>query len=267
MTEPASAALAPDVKACCAQLYASDAVRALIGDSLHPGGTGLSSHLAETLGASAELTVLDVACGRGTSAVHLARTIGCRVVGVDYSAANVAAADQAAETGNVGPLCTFIEGDAESLPIGDGSVDIVICECALCTFPDKPKAAREFARVLRRGGRVGITDVTSTGHLPGLDGLLAWIACIADAKPVDEYATLLREANFHVTAMEDHRDALIRLIDTVRARLVIGKAVLTRVSLDDMGWDQNQAHALAVSVTEAVRHGDLGYALLTAHRL
>ena len=40
------------------------------------------------------------------------------------------------------------------------SFDAVVCECAFCTFPDKPTAAAEFARVLRPGGRVGITDVT-----------------------------------------------------------------------------------------------------------
>ena len=50
----------------------------------------------------------------------------------------------------------------------------VVCECAFCTFPDKSRAAAEFARVLRSGGRVGISDLTRSGELPGeLDGLLA----------------------------------------------------------------------------------------------
>jgi len=41
----------------------------------------------------------------------------------------------------------------EQLPLNDAEVDAIICECAFCTFPDKPGAAREFARVLKPGGR------------------------------------------------------------------------------------------------------------------
>ena len=51
-------------------------------------------------------------------------------------------------------------GDAERLPLPDNTFDALVCECAFCTFPDKATAAAEFARVLRPGGRVGITDVT-----------------------------------------------------------------------------------------------------------
>jgi ubiquinone/menaquinone biosynthesis C-methylase UbiE len=65
----------------------------------------------------------------------------------------------------------------------------VICECAFCTFRDKSAAASEFARVLKPGGKVGLSDLTRSGILPAeLDGLLAWVACIADARPISEYA-------------------------------------------------------------------------------
>lgn len=265
MSDAASILPAAEIKACCAELYASDAVRLLVGESLHPGGTALTTHLAELMGITSDSTVLDVACGKGVSAVHLAQTVGCRVVGVDYSAANVAAARQAAEAYGVDVRCTFVEGDAESLALGDHSVDAVICECALCTFPNKPTAVAEFARVLRPGGHVGITDVTSTGNLPGLEGLLAWIACIADARSVDEYQELLHGAAFHTDVIEDHRNAVIRLIDTVRVRLVIGNAVLSPAAVEAAGWDPRQAGAMAEAAVNAVRSGDLGYALITAH--
>jgi len=265
VSDAASLLLAAEIKACCAQVYASDAVRLLVGESLHPGGTALTAHLAELMGITSDSTVLDVACGRGVSAVHLAQTVGCRVIGVDYSTANVAAARQAAEVSGVGARCTFVEGDAESLALEDHSVDAVVCECALCTFPNKPRAVAEFARVARPGGRVGITDVTSTGHLPGLEDLLAWIACIADARSVDEYQGLLHGAAFHTDVIEDHSGALIRLIDTVRARLVIGTAVLSPAAVEAAGWDLRQAGAMAEAAVIAVRSGDLGYTLITAH--
>jgi arsenite methyltransferase len=154
---------------------------------------------------------------------------------------------------------------AESLPLADRSVDAVICECALCTFPNKPRAVAEFARVLRPGGRVGITDVTSTGHLPGLEGLVAWIACIVDARSVAEYRELLRDAAFHTDITEDHRDALVRLIDMVRACVVIGKALLSSTHTEAAGWDPRQTAAMAEAAINVVRSGDLGDALITAH--
>ena len=60
-------------------------------------------------------------------------------------------------------LVRFEQGDAERLTLDDGQFDAVICECAFCTFPDKRAAAAEFARVLKPGGTVGLTDLTRSG--------------------------------------------------------------------------------------------------------
>lgn len=91
----------------------------------------------------------------------------------------------------------FERSDAETLPFSDGSFDALICECAFCTFPNKAAAAREFFRALRRGGRVGISDLTRAEILPkDLDGLLAWVACIGDAQTVEGYVAYLQDAGF-----------------------------------------------------------------------
>jgi arsenite methyltransferase len=86
----------------------------------------------------------------------------------------------------------------------------VVCECAPCTYPDKPAAAREFACVLRPGGRVGVTDVSvDPDRLPTELGTLgAWVACVADARPAGEYADILAGAGLRVTGIE-HYDAAI----------------------------------------------------------
>src|SRR5207244_4203806 len=90
---------------------------------------------------------------------------------------------------------SFQVGDAERLPVAEASFDAIICECAFCTFPEKSAAANEFARVLRFGGQVGLSDLTRGRALPKeLDGLLAWIACIADAQSVETYVQYLRTA-------------------------------------------------------------------------
>src|SRR5579859_949314 len=173
---------AANLKLCCAAAYTSDWARLLLGDSFHPGGLALTERLGTLLSLGPGVRVLDVAAGKGTSAIHLARTFGCAVVGVEYGGDAVAAAVQAAEAAGVAHLARFEQGDAERLAAPDGSFDAVICECAFCTFPDKRAAAAELARVLRPGGRVGLSDLTRAGEIPAdLRGLLAWIACIADA--------------------------------------------------------------------------------------
>jgi ubiquinone/menaquinone biosynthesis C-methylase UbiE len=171
------------VKTCCATLYESDLTQFLLGDSFHPGGLQLTGELGRVLRLGPASRVLDVACGKGTTAVFLAKEFGCGVLGIDYGEHNVAAARSLAQADHVDSRVQFECGDADNLPFADAAFDAVICECAFCTFPDKVASAREFFRVLRRGGHAGISDLTRERALPAeLDGLLAWIACIGDAQ-------------------------------------------------------------------------------------
>ena len=173
-----------DIKVCCAMFYQSDLVRMLLGDVLHPGGLELTCHLGEVTGLKEADRVLDIACGRGVSAVYLAKHFGCHVTGLDYGPENIATAEAHASTEGVSYLTTFRQGDAEGLPFDDGSFDVVISECSFCTFPDKTRAASEMARVLRPDGRLGLTDMTVSGPLPeDIQSMLAWVTCIAWSSP------------------------------------------------------------------------------------
>src|SRR5438876_5477668 len=78
------------LKGCCAAVYEGEAVRFLLGGSWHPGGVRLSEEMARQAGISARDRVLDVACGRGASALAVAGRFGCSVVGVDLSAVALA---------------------------------------------------------------------------------------------------------------------------------------------------------------------------------
>ena len=71
-----------EVKICCATFYQSDLARVLLGDVLHPGGLALTRYLGGAIGLGPGDRVLDVACGRGASAVHLAERFGCHVTGL-----------------------------------------------------------------------------------------------------------------------------------------------------------------------------------------
>ena len=262
------AGFAPEtLKSCCAAVYASDWATLLLGESFHPGGLALTERLGHLLRLGPTTTVLDVAAGRGSSAIHLARTFGCRVIGVDYGDANVAAAQQAARTAGVQALVSFQTGDAERLPLPDRSVDAIICECAFCTFPDKPTAAREFARVLRPGGRLGLSDLTQEGPLPPeLRGLLSWVACLGDARPVAEYVAQLVAAGFTAPLVERHDDDLLALARQVRGRLVAADLLHKLGQLKLPVGDLEQAQATARAAEVAVAAGRFGYVVLVASR-
>jgi arsenite methyltransferase len=252
------------IKACCADASASDWARFLIGDSMHPGGVELTERLGDLLELGPGSRVLDVAAGRGISALALARRFGCHVVGIDLSSANVLAArKQAAHTG-FARATSFEVADAEALPFAGREFDAVICECAFCTFPDKPRAASEMARVTRPGGRLGLSDLVRRGELPGeLQTLAGWAACIADARPEAEYVELLEDAGFRQPSLEIHDDALIRLVDDIRGRLLGAELFAKLGKFDLAGADMGQAGAIARAADAAARKGLLGYILLT----
>jgi SAM-dependent methyltransferase len=256
-----------DVKSCCAAAYGSDVVAMLLGDSYHPGGPALTRHLAGLLGLTAGDRVLDVASGRGSTALILAGEYGTRVDGVDLSAGNVALARGAADAAGLADRVAFTVADAELLPYPDGTFDTVVCECALCTFPDKATAAAQFARVLRRGGRVGIADVVAdTTRLPAeLTSLAAWVACVADARPLDENAAILTRAGLRVTHTERHDTAMLRMIGQVEARLSLVR-MTARGRAEAIGVDFDRAPEVLAAARTAVADGVLGYALLLADR-
>lgn len=253
------------IKQCCANLYESDFAKLLLGDSFHPGGLRLTERLGTLLGLTAESRVLDIASGQGTSALFLAENFGCEVLGIDYSRQNVEQANAAAVAKGIDGRVSFRQGDSEGLPVADCSFDAIICECAFCTFPDKPAAAGEFARVLRGGGSVGLSDLTRGAVLPReLDGLLAWIACIADAQPVDSYIQFLTCAGFRVQRIEQHDEALWEMVNQVRTKLLGVEIMVGLKKLDLPGVDLAAAKQMAQAALAAIRQDSLGYAVIHA---
>ena len=256
------------VKQCCARLYESDVARLLLGDSFHPGGLHLTERLGRLLGLGPESRVLDVASGKGTSAIFLAEHFGCEVLGIDYGGQNVQLANELTAANGLGGRVRFELADAEHLPVPDASFDAVICECAFCTFPNKSIAAGEFVRVLRARGQVGLSDLTRVQVLPReLDGLLAWIACVADAQPVERYTACLSAAGLVVEHVESHDEALTDLVQQVRRKLLGAEIMVGLKKLDLPGVDFRAAKETAKRALLAIQDGALGYAILTAVKM
>jgi arsenite methyltransferase len=255
------------VKACCAAAYGQDAVALVLGESYHPGGLALTRRLARALGLRPGQHVIDVASGPGATARLLAAEFGATVDGVDLGQSAVDRARSAAQAAGLPAAVRFCVGDAERLPLPGGTADAVVCECAFCTFPDKAAAAAEFARVLRPGGRVGVTDVTvAAGGLPAeLTTLTAWVACIAGARPLSRYTDILAAAGLRTVRAEQHDNALAAMIDQIEARL----AVLRMTAADHLmaaGVNVDAVLRYTAAARRAVADGRLGYALLVAEK-
>jgi SAM-dependent methyltransferase len=280
-----------EIKVCCATFYQSDLVRMLLGDVFHPGGLALTRHLGEVIGLGPGDRVLDVACGRGVSAVHLAEQFGCHVTGLDYGLENIAAAQAHAADRGVPHLTTFRQGDAEGLPFEDGSFDAVVSECSFCTFPGKATAAAEMARVLRcpepfdgvypersrraqdkpaegrLGGWLGLTDMTVSGPLPDdIRNLLAWLACVAGASTPEDYVATLRIAGFADFTVQRQRDALLEMVNDVRRKLMGVELAIGLGKLDLGDLDLSEGKRLARRAVELIEGGTVSYTLITARR-
>jgi arsenite methyltransferase len=265
--KPAEISSSAEVKQCCANLYESDFAKLLLGESFHPGGLKLTERLGHLLRLGPNSRVLDVASGNGTSAFFLAVHFGCSVTGVDYGKHNVEAATAVVAERGVSSRVRFEQADAEQLPFADTSFDAVICECAFCTFPDKARAAREFARVLRPGAMVGISDLTRTGELSKeLDSLLAWIACITDALPIEKYQEWFSSAGLIPRGTESHDDELLEMVRQVQAKL-LGLEVMKGLKRIDLpGIDLTAVKQMAKAALAAVQSGQIGYAIITAEK-
>lgn len=258
---------AEETKSCCAAAYGNDAVALILGESYHPGGLPLTRRLAERLVLRSGHRVLDVASGPGATARLLAADYDVTVDGVDLGESTVDRARELTGEAGLSAKVRFQVGDAERIPLPENSVDAVVCECAFCTFPDKVTAAAEFARVLRPGGRVGITDVTLTeaGLPPELTTLAAWVACIADAKPLAEYSRILADVGLRTIHTERHDDAVRTMIDQIAARVRLLRMTAPE-QLASAGVDVDAVLNYCVLAKRAVEDGLIGYALLVAER-
>lgn len=153
--------------------------------SLHPRGSESLYDLVGDLALPAGAVVLDAGCGKGRHSVELVRRFGVRVIGVDpapvhleMSAAAVARAESA--TPGIAARIEFAPGRVEQLPLEDGSIDLVWCRDVLGAVADLDAAYREFARVLRPGGRA---VVYQSGLAPDLTDLEAARFAALDGPP------------------------------------------------------------------------------------
>lgn len=144
-------------------------------------------------------TVLDLGSGSGIDAFLAAGLVGPqgRVFGLDMTSEMIALANSAKRSARLDNV-EFLPGEMERVPLDDGSVDVVISNCAVNLSQDKPAVFAEIVRVLRPGGRIAICDPLASDALSPDDRAArgSYVDCFAGAMSVGECAKLLERAGF-----------------------------------------------------------------------
>jgi ubiquinone/menaquinone biosynthesis C-methylase UbiE len=154
-------------------------------------------------------TVLDLGSGGGIDVLLSAKRVGPagKAYGLDMTEEMLALARRnTAEAGAAN--VEWLKGQIEAIPLPAETVDVVISNCVVNLSTDKPAVFNETFRVLRPGGRIGITDVVAEDHLTPEQRAErgAWVGCIAGALSKAEYQAGLTAAGFtEVTVRFTHQ--------------------------------------------------------------
>jgi SAM-dependent methyltransferase len=191
---------------CC-----GDPVTASFGEALYspaerselPDAAALASLGCGNPTAVAELregeTVLDLGSGGGIDVILSARRVGADglAFGLDMTDEMLALARRnAADAGIRNAI--FLRGEIEDVPLPSGSVDVVISNCVINLSTDKPAVFAELGRVVRPGGRIGVSDVVAEDRLSPAERAErgSFVGCIAGALSSSEYRAGLEAAGF-----------------------------------------------------------------------
>ena len=150
-------------------------------------------------------TVLDLGSGGGIDVILSARRVGPTGIayGLDMTDEMLALGRRNAAEAGVANV-HFLKGLIEQVPLPAASVDVVISNCVVNLSTDKPAVFAEMARVLKPGGRIGVSDVVAEDRLAAEERAErgSFVGCIAGALSQGEYEAGLEAAGFERVVVE-----------------------------------------------------------------
>jgi ubiquinone/menaquinone biosynthesis C-methylase UbiE len=150
-------------------------------------------------------SVLEVGCGSGGYAVHLAEKVGCRLVGLDINALGVSNANRLALERGLASEARFEQCDAsKNLPFDDDTFDAVFSNDVLCHLPGRPEVLGEMFRILKPGGRMLFSDALVIGGLVSHEEIATRSSIgFYVYSPPGENERLMEQARFRQTRTTD----------------------------------------------------------------
>jgi ubiquinone/menaquinone biosynthesis C-methylase UbiE len=164
-----------------------------------------SHEIPSLLGLNSKSSVLEIGCGSGRYALHLAEAYGCDVMGLDLNAEGIHNANTLAEQKKLRAHCKFQQADAsQPLAFADRSLDAVFSNDVLCHVPGRQQLLRDVFRVLKPGGRLLFSDALV------VDGMISHqeIATRSSVgyyffSPSGENEKLIESAGLHLISVRD----------------------------------------------------------------
>lgn len=166
---------------------------------LTPGALETVDAVRAHCGLTANSNVLELASGKGATAVTLAAEYGCRVVGVDGYASFVRASRDLAIERGVAARAAFVIADGGRAPVRDGAFDAAICIGAPSIVGTK-RCFRAMHRAMRMGGIAVASDWTWATDSPPAEAVPAGVK--APFVTLDAYTAVVREAGFEIVVAE-----------------------------------------------------------------
>jgi len=193
--------------ACCADKQFGAALYDTLDDV--PDAAALASIGCGNPVAVADLdageVVLDLGSGGGIDVLLSARRVGPtgKAYGVDFTPEMLDLARRNAADAGASNV-EFLDGHIEAVPLPDGSVDVVISNCVINLSTDKPAVFAEMHRLLRPGGRIGVSDVVTEDRLSDVERIErgSYVGCIAGALAVADYRAGLEAVGFTDVSIE-----------------------------------------------------------------
>jgi len=154
-------------------------------------------------------TVLDLGSGAGFDAFLAVKKVGNngKVIGVDMTEEMIKKARENARKYNYKNV-EFKLGDIENLPVKENSIDVIISNCVINLAPDKDKVFAEAYRVLKKGGRMYVSDIVLLGELTDEQkndrGLIA--GCVGGALQKENYLSIVKNAGFKVNVLGEDKN-------------------------------------------------------------
>ena len=160
-------------------------------------------------------TVIDLGSGAGFDAFIVSPLVGehGKVIGIDLSDEMLDLARSNAKKGDYKNV-TFVKGDIEELPLKNETAEHVISNCVINLSLNKGDVYKEAHRVLKKGGKLSISDVVLETELPDFikESVAAHIACVSGAEKLDDYIRYIEDAGFKDIKIESKTEFPLELM-------------------------------------------------------